>query len=117
MPPLQEAPLQESFARIDAAVLNAMAAARTPGMAVAFVDRERCVRVATYGVAALESRSPVTPETLFRIGSITKSFTALATVRLAERGMLDLHRPVVDYLPWWEVRARHGPGGPTPHVS
>jgi CubicO group peptidase (beta-lactamase class C family) len=101
--------LEEEFARLDQYVSGRMAAARTPGMAVAFVDRRQCVRVVTYGVSSLETRAPVRPETLFRIGSITKSFTALATVQLAERGELDLHRPVTDYLPWWRVRTRFSP--------
>jgi CubicO group peptidase (beta-lactamase class C family) len=98
-----------AFERVDEYVAGRMTAARTPGMAVAFVDRERCVRVATYGVADLETRSPVTTETLFRIGSITKSFTALAVLQLAERGALDLRRPVVEYLPWFSVRTRYAP--------
>jgi CubicO group peptidase (beta-lactamase class C family) len=110
---MRSPPPDVAFAPIDRQVLDAMAAARTPGMAVAFVDRDARIRVATYGVSALDTRRPLRPDTLFRIGSITKSFTALAAVRLAERGLLDLHHPVVEYLPWWSVRTRFGPI--TPH--
>ncbi|MDQ3702638.1 MAG: beta-lactamase family protein, partial [Chloroflexota bacterium] len=101
--------IDDMFRRVDEQIIERMATARCPGMAVAFVDRQRCVRIATYGVVSLETRAPVTPQTRFRIGSITKSFVALAVVQLAQRGELDLHRPVVEYLPWWSVATRYAP--------
>jgi CubicO group peptidase (beta-lactamase class C family) len=45
----------------------------------------------------------VTPETPFLIGSVTKSFTALAIMQLSEAGQLQLDAPVQRYLPWWRV--------------
>lgn len=101
--------IEVMFRRVGEQFIERMATARCPGMAVAFVDRERGVRIATYGVVNLEDMAPVTPETRFRIGSITKSFTALAVVQLAQRGDLDLHCPVVEYLPWWSVATRFAP--------
>ncbi|HEX2032744.1 MAG TPA: serine hydrolase domain-containing protein [Chloroflexota bacterium] len=99
----------QQLAQLDAVIARRMAAARTPGMAVAYFDRQTCHRVAVYGLASLEQRTPVTPRTLFQIGSITKSFTALAVVQLAEQGRLDLHRPVTDYLPWFRVQSTFAP--------
>jgi CubicO group peptidase (beta-lactamase class C family) len=55
----------------------------------------------------------VTDKTLFEIGSITKTFTAVAVLQAAERGLLKLQRPVTDYLPWFLVRSPHEP--PTLH--
>ena len=56
------------------------------------------------GVTHAEHPLPVTDETLFQIGSITKTLTALAMMRLVERGALDLRAPVRTYLPDFRVR-------------
>ncbi|HVP50327.1 MAG TPA: serine hydrolase domain-containing protein, partial [Candidatus Bathyarchaeia archaeon] len=46
---------------------------------------------------------------LFHIGSITKSFVALICLQLQEEGKLDLHKPVLDYLPWLPIVTTYGP--------
>ena len=98
-----------TFRTLDDYITARMAAARTPGMAVALFDRERRIRIATYGFADPEARVPLAPDTLFGIGSVTKSFTGLAVAQAAVRGLLDLHRPVTDYLPWFYVQTRFAP--------
>ena len=50
------------------------------------------------GVADVGSKTPVTKDTVFRIGSITKTFTAIAVMQLYERGLVDLDAPANDYL-------------------
>lgn len=80
-----------------------------PGMAVALTDRERLLRVSTYGQAEIAARQPVTPDTLFEIGSISKSFTCMALLQLQEEGRIDLHAPVTRYLPWFQVQSSHAP--------
>lgn len=52
-----------------------------------------------YGMANFEQNVPNTPEGVFRIGSITKSFTALSVLQLEERGLLKVSDPVVKYIP------------------
>lgn len=52
-----------------------------------------------YGLANTEHRIPNKPDTVFRIGSITKSFTAVAILQLQEKGLLNVHDPIGDYLP------------------
>ena len=52
-----------------------------------------------YGMANYEQSVPNTPETVFRIGSITKTFTALSILQLEERGLLKVSDPVVKYIP------------------
>jgi len=86
-----------------------MEAARTPGLSAAYFDREQTLRVSVFGFAEIESRKPVQPQTRFEIGSITKTFTAVAVLQAAERGLIDLHRPVTDYLPWFEVQTPYSP--------
>ena len=51
-----------------------------------------------YGVADLASHRPVAEDTVFRIASITKTFTAIAVMQLWERGLVDLDAPANDYL-------------------
>ena len=55
------------------------------------------------GVTSIEHPLPVTDETIFQIGSITKTATATAMLRLVEQGKLDLHAPVRDTLPDFRV--------------
>lgn len=51
-----------------------------------------------HGLADIASRTPVTEDTVFRIGSITKTFTAVAVLQLCEQGLVDLDAPAGDYL-------------------
>jgi CubicO group peptidase (beta-lactamase class C family) len=70
-------------------------------MAVAVTDRERTLAVRSYG--------PVDDSTMFQIGSIGKSFTAIVALQLVEEGRLDLRAPVTDVLPWFSVGGGRGP--------
>lgn len=70
-----------------------------PGMTLAFADRDGFRAVLCLGFANIDRAEPVTPEHLFQIGSISKSFVALAILRLAEAGRLDLDAAVADVLP------------------
>lgn len=70
-----------------------------PGMTLAVADGEGFRATITAGFADLESRTPVTPDQLFQIGSISKSFTALGVLELADRGKIDLDAPAADLLP------------------
>ena len=66
------ADLGPAFAAIDAYVAERMSADGTPGVGLALTDRNRSLRVATYGAADLAAGSPVTADTLFEIGSMSK---------------------------------------------
>jgi len=70
-----------------------------PGAGIALVDGDRIVWTGGVGVADVENRRPVTADTLFRVGSITKSFVALALVKLAEQGRVDLRAPISAIAP------------------
>ncbi len=96
------------FPGLDEFIERYMRAMNAPGMTLALANSGGVVRVKTYGFADLEARAPVTPELLFEIGSITKSFVALALLQLKDEGKLDLQRPVLDYLPWLPVETNYG---------
>ncbi len=76
----------------------------TPGASIALVDRDAPDWVVGLGQADVASSRPATPETLFRIGSISKSFTSLAILILVEQGKLSLDDPVHKLAPevWFE---------------
>jgi len=94
---------------IDAAAREQMLEDGTPGLAMALVAGGEVLGVRTYGYADIAARSPVTPDTRFLAGSISKAFTAVAVLQLQEEGLVDVHRPVTDYLPWFKVRSRYAP--------
>src|SRR5260370_734986 len=87
-----------SFEAIVDAVRGAMEETETPGAAVGMWHRGE-EHVAGLGVTSVENPLDVTADTLFQIGSITKTFTATTAMALVEQGKLDLDSPVRTYLP------------------
>ncbi|MGD9676206.1 MAG: serine hydrolase domain-containing protein [Candidatus Bipolaricaulia bacterium] len=77
-----------------------------PGLSLAVTTRDGLVATRTYGLANADRGDPVTDETLFQIGSITKHITATACLRLAEQGRLDIQAPVTRYVDWFRVGSR-----------
>lgn len=112
----------DPVARADAIVRRAMAEQHIPGLQIAVVKDGEIVMSRAYGVADLAQRTPVTPDTVFPINSITKAFTGVAAMREVEAGRLDLAQPIATYVPdlpeaWRGVEMRrllsHTSGLPT----
>jgi len=101
--------LQQAWARLDEFVARHMKEENVPGLALAVTSRQGLLRVKTYGWADVKARVPVTPETLFEIGSISKSFTAICLLQLREEGKFDPQAPVTKYLPWFKINSKFGP--------
>jgi len=94
------APLKpETVEAIDAAMAEPIAAGWVAGGAVAVMRRGQIVFERGYGSANLETMTPATSGAVFRIGSITKQFTAAAILLLAEDGKLSLDDRVAKHLP------------------
>ena len=86
-----------------------------PGAAVAVVRAGEIAWVQGYGVADRHDAAPVTSETVFQAGSISKSLTAWAVLALAERGLVDLDAPIEDQLAGWQLPdSPHPTDGVTP---
>ena len=92
-------PPTQALAELDRIAVEELAARNVPGAAVAVVKGDRLVFAKGFGVASVEGASPVTPETLFQIGSTTKAFTATLALSLAEEGKLALDRPIGERVP------------------
>ncbi len=88
---------QSVFARIEKAALDELKQTNIPGAALAIVRGNKIIFAKGFGVSSVETGAPVTPDTLFRIGSVTKMFTATALVTLAEQGKIKLNEPVGNY--------------------
>lgn len=72
---------------------------KIPGMIWGVVIDDRLAHVETFGVRERSSQEKVTPATAFRIASMTKSFTALAILKLRDEGRLSLEDPVSRWIP------------------
>jgi CubicO group peptidase (beta-lactamase class C family) len=74
-----------------------------PGMGLAVVTPDG-VFTRGIGVTDLETGSAVSPETIFEIGSITKTFTAMLVARLAAEEKIDFDDPVREHVPYFHLR-------------
>jgi len=96
---------------VDSLMKAEMAKEGIPGAAFVFVKGGRVVMIRGYGVSSVEHQKLVIPETtIFRIGSISKVFTATGVVQLADRGFVDMNADVNKYLK--KVHVPEGFGAP-----
>ena len=84
---------------IEPFVVEQLAAWEVPGCAIAAVRDGQLVLAAGWGQRDLDTKLPVTSDTLFAIGSTTKAFTAATVGALVDDGLLESERPVRDYVP------------------
>lgn len=98
-----EPTMQAALDAIAAFAPEAMRRQGTPGLSIAITDRTGTLRIVALGYANRDANVPVTPQTRFAIGSITKSMTALALLQLHDAGRLDLNAPATRYLPWFAI--------------
>lgn len=96
----------------DSWLASRLAYERVPGAAIAIVHDQQLLFARGYGVAALDSGVPVTPDTGFSICSISKLFTATAVMQLRDVGKLDLDSPLQDILPDFAIHRGRGDGEP-----
>jgi CubicO group peptidase (beta-lactamase class C family) len=74
-----------------------------PGMAIAVVKDDEVVLTHGFGIASVEEETPVTPETIFAIGSATKTFTSALVAMLVDEGKMAWDDPVTEYLPYFQM--------------
>ena len=75
-----------------------------PGFSVGVVHDQELIWSKGYGFADLTNKIPATDQTLYRVASITKTFTATAVMQLVEQGKLSLEDPVSQHLPWFKPK-------------
>jgi CubicO group peptidase (beta-lactamase class C family) len=87
------------FSAPDAMMLRLMSTHNVPGAALALIKDGSIVLEKGYGFRDLAEDTPVTNATIFNIGSISKSFTALSVAQLVDQHQVDLDAPVIRYIP------------------
>ena len=90
---------QEALEDFDEFVEGVMKEWKVPGLAIAVTQNGEIVLARGYGYRIVETQLPVTRDTLFAIGSNTKSFTASLLGMLADEDKLDWDTPVREYMP------------------
>lgn len=91
------------FERVLEVVRREMQRLPIPGVALGIL-RDGHESIAGLGVTSIENPLPVTPDTLFQIGSITKTYVGTLVMRLVEQGKVNLDAPLRMYLPDFELR-------------
>ena len=97
---------------VDRFVAAEMARTHIPGVALAVVRGGKVIKASGYGVADLEHQTPVTPQTVFKIGSVSKQFLATGIMLLAQDGRLSVDDPISKHFvgtpeSWREITVRH----------
>ena len=98
--------------KVDDYIRTVLAERHAPGVAVAVIKNGKVVKLKGYGVASVEFNVPVTTETVFEIGSVSKQMTAAGIMLLVEDGKVKLDAPISTYLSntpeaWKDVTVRH----------
>jgi CubicO group peptidase (beta-lactamase class C family) len=95
--------------KLEGLVGEAMLRDHVPGLSIAVVKDGQVVYAKGFGARCLKDSLAATPDTLYGIGSCTKSFTALAIMQLMEQGKLNVHDPVKKYVPDFRIGKDENP--------
>jgi CubicO group peptidase (beta-lactamase class C family) len=101
-----------SYAQLEKFIFEKMALTKLPSVSMALIKGDDVVWSRGFGYRDVERGLPATDRTLYGIGSVTKSFTCLALMQLAEQGKLSLDDPIDKYMPF-DIR----PGGETVRIK
>jgi len=78
-----------------------------PSLAVALVEDQTVIWQETFGLANLEKEQPAESDTVYRLWSVAKVFTAIETLHLVEDGLVELDAPITDYIPGFVIQSRY----------
>ena len=97
---------------VDRLIASTMERAHIPGVAVAVVRAGKVIKAEGYGIADLENKIAVTPQSVFKIGSVSKQFLAAGIMLLAQDGRLGIDDPIAKHFPgtpasWRGITLRH----------
>ncbi len=113
--PDRAAAFAPAFPEVDRAFTDYAREAHVPGMAWGVIVDGRLVHAGTFGVQDTATQAPVTADTVFRIASMTKSFTAVAILSLRDAGKLSLDDPAERYVP--ELKGLAYPTSDSPRIT
>ncbi len=102
-----DSPVQAGITLLDTWIQSQMEFGGLPGLVIGIVHDQEPVWVKAYGHASLDPPVPMSADSIFRIASHSKLFTAITVMRARDAGKLRLDDPVTGYLPWFDIRNRH----------
>ena len=94
---------KQDWSSLDQYIRSSMQEWKVPGVAVAIVHDQSPIYMKAFGVRDIQSNQPVTPDTLFDIGSCTKAFTTAAIAMLVEEGKMQWDGRVDAYIPFFHL--------------
>ena len=100
----QHPEVADAITLLDLWIEEQLAYQQLPGLAIGIVYDQELIWSKGYGFSDLDEQTPVTPTTLFRIGSVTKVFTATAILQLRDAGKLRLDDPITRHLPEFAIK-------------
>jgi CubicO group peptidase (beta-lactamase class C family) len=100
-----------SFAQLENFIFEKISETKLPGLSIALIQDGKLHWSRDFGLRDVESGLAATPHTLYSVGSITKSFTTIGIMQLAEQGKLHVDDPIEKYMPF-DIR----PGGETVRI-
>jgi CubicO group peptidase (beta-lactamase class C family) len=95
--------ITNKYKKIDDFINSYMDFYEIPGVSLAIIENGKVSYSNTYGVVNTYTKKPVTSKTIFEAASITKPVFAFAVMRLVEKGIIDLDKPLYQYLPFDEI--------------
>jgi CubicO group peptidase (beta-lactamase class C family) len=87
-------------------ILKKMKSSKTVGLSIAIVDNQDIVWAEGFGFADQVNQIKVSPSTIYRVGSVSKLFTAISVMQLAEKGKLNIDSPIQNYIPEFNIKSR-----------
>jgi CubicO group peptidase (beta-lactamase class C family) len=113
--PDREARLRAAYPAVDSIIREFTAREHVPGAAWAIIVDDRVAHIGVIGLRDVERKAPVDSSSVFRIASMTKSFTAMAIMRLRDEGKLSLDDPAEKYVP--ELKSLRYPTDDSPKIT
>ncbi|MCE7737268.1 MAG: beta-lactamase family protein, partial [Candidatus Heimdallarchaeota archaeon] len=90
---------RDNFGRIDGLVSDLLSEKKSIGFSIGILTTEETAYAKSYGTLAVDNPSECNNQSIFNVGSLSKSFTCLAMLMLAERGQLSIDDPISKHLP------------------
>jgi len=104
-PVVEKGDLPGAVTVLDTIIRNNLRQQRIPGAAVALVHEGRVIFSRCYGYGDTRGKVAITEDTYFMLGSLTKSFTALAVLKLIEQGKIDPNIDIKNYVPGFSIKS------------
>ena len=98
-----DAELERLQAELEPKINEAIQQSHIPGFAIGIVNNGKLIYAKGFGTAKLGSDAPITPQSLFHMASVTKTFVGTAVMQLVEQNKIDLDAPLIKYLPYFQM--------------